>query len=189
MKKPSKEGFEWSFRDLLITLVIVYMAFAVLALQKRKQAESAITPGMIMIQLWWDAKQDADVDLWVIAPGESIPVSYVRPAGIAFNLLKDDLGLSQEAIGRNYEVIVGRGLHSGEYIVNVHLFKLISEAPIRGRISVVIQQQSAGREVIAQQFELERHDQEITVVRFSIDEHGRLVSGSMNHVYKPMRGK
>ena len=184
--KRSNIGFEWSYRDLLISLVIIYMAFAVMALQKVIKTPSAINPGNVMVQLFWDPDKDADVDLWVLPPGESRPISYSAPNGIAFNLLKDDLGTSQEAMGRNYELIVGRGMPAGEYIVNVHLYKS-SDAPISGRIGVTLGGESP-REVISERFVLERSRQEITVIRFVLDKNGRLIESSKHKAFRALRG-
>ena len=184
--KRSNIGFEWSYRDLLISLVIIYMAFAVMALQKTVKTTSAITPGNVMVQLFWDPAKDADVDLWVLAPGESKPISYSSPNGAAFNLLKDDLGLSQEPLGKNYELVVGRGTPAGEYIINVHLYKTV-DVPITGRIGVTLGTQSP-REIISVRFSLEKLREELTVIRFTLDKNGSLVDGSQNKAFRALRG-
>ncbi len=117
MKKYSS-GFEWSYRDLLFTMMVAYMAMAAMALivtSKIAKVES-VSPGNILIELFWDKNKNADVDLWVKAPGEK-PVGYSNKSSVVFNLLRDDLGISSDPESRNQELVVGRGLHQGEYIV------------------------------------------------------------------------
>ena len=56
-----------------------------------------------MIEARWPDAVDADVDLWVQAPGD-VPVGYSNKGGAIFNLLRDDLGTRADATGINYEI-------------------------------------------------------------------------------------
>src|SRR5688572_5701866 len=69
-----------------------------------------------------DAKVDADVDLWVQAPGD-VPVGYSNKSGRIFNLLRDDLGRAQDITDYNYEVAYTRRMPGGEYVVNLHMYR------------------------------------------------------------------
>ena len=51
---------------------------------------------------------DADVDLWVQAPGD-ISVGYSNKGSAVFNLLRDDLGKRVDVTGLNYETSYSRG--------------------------------------------------------------------------------
>src|SRR5438132_1455306 len=76
-------------------------------------------PGNVMVEIKWPDKVNADVDLWVEAPGER-PVGYSNKSGRVFNLLRDDLGEDcaiANTIVCNYEIAYSRGHPPGEYIV------------------------------------------------------------------------
>lgn len=192
MSKPiSNAGFEWSYRDLLISLLVVYMAMAVLALAAVTQARStaAVSPGNLMVQLWWAPDADADVDLWVEAPGDT-PIGYSNRSGRTFNLLRDDLGRGADIMSQNYEIAIGRGTPEGEYTVNAHLYRSrAGQAPLDGRITVTVQNGSAPREILNERFTLNHEGQEKTVVRFSLSDQGELKPGSILHLFKPIRAE
>src|SRR6202521_4580652 len=114
-------GMNVSFRDMLFLLVFAYLVIGAVALAHvRKKAEDvtgAAPPGSLIVDIHWEDKIDADVDLWVQAPGD-VPVGYSNKSGIIFNLLRDDLGHSGDPVSMNYEIAYGRGLWPGEYTVN-----------------------------------------------------------------------
>src|SRR6266700_3737559 len=119
-------GMNVSFRDMLFLLVFAYLVVGAVALAHvRKQQEEtsgATPPGAVIVDVRWDDKTDADVDLWVEAPGD-VPVGYSNKAGMIFNLLRDDLGHSGDPNSMNYEVAYGRGRWPGEYTVNAHFYR------------------------------------------------------------------
>lgn len=186
-------GMNVSFRDMLFLLVFAYLVVGAVALAHvRKQQEeiSGITPpGAIIVDLQWDNSVDADVDLWVEAPGD-VPVGYSNKGGAVFNLLRDDLGLVLDLSGRNFETAYSRGIVPGEYTVNAHLFRNRSPAaviPVNAIVSVREGKDGAMRQVLASHAELVRENQEITVFRFRLDEHGHLADGSVTSLFKPLR--
>ena len=89
---------------------------------KAAASETAQPPGNVMIEARWPDAVDADVDLWVQAPGD-VPVGYSNKGGAIFNLLRDDLGTRADATGLNYEISFARGLPAGEYTANLHLYR------------------------------------------------------------------
>jgi hypothetical protein len=193
MKKYSP-GFEWSYRDLLFTMMVAYMAMAAMALivtSKIAKVES-VSPGNILIELFWDKNKNADVDLWVKAPGER-PVGYSNKSGVVFNLLRDDLGTSSDPESRNQELVVGRGLHQGEYIVNVHMYHARDSGSVDAIVKISIDRSSTqgpnlGPSVIAlEKVTFTRNGEELTVVRFTLDREGYLVRNSINKVFRELR--
>jgi hypothetical protein len=181
-----------SFRDMLFLLVFAYLVIGAVALahvQKKQEAASGATPpGSVIVEIRWDPQIDADIDLWVQAPGD-VPVGYSNKAGIIFNLLRDDLGRSGDPNSMNYEVAYGRGLWSGEYIVNAHFFRSIDghyPVPVTAKVSV----RGADGEVrnlVQSNIELSFVGQETTIFRFRLDDKGQLVAGSLNRVHKTLR--
>ena len=90
--------------------------------------------GSVIFELFWSEKIDADLDLWVRGPHDS-SVGYAKPSGQVFNLLRDDRGLTADHTPLNYEISFTRGILTGEYQANVHLFKHSkSKTPIEATI-------------------------------------------------------
>src|SRR3954469_11479785 len=183
------------FRDLIMLTLSGFVTVAVLLLphigesRAKTASESAAPPGNVMIEARWPDDLDTDVDLWVQAPGD-VPVGYSNKGGAVFNLLRDDLGLQLDLSGRNFEVAYSRGIVPGEYTVNPHLFRNRSPAaviPVNAVVSVREGKDGAMRQILASHAELVRENQEITVFRFRLDEHGHLADGSVSSLFKPLR--
>jgi hypothetical protein len=185
-------GMNVSFRDMLFLLVFAYLVVGAVALAHvRKQQEeiSGITPpGAIIVDLQWDNSVDADVDLWVEAPGD-VPVGYSNKAGMIFNLLRDDLGHSGDPNSMNYEVAYGRGRWAGEYTVNAHLYRSADHRfPIKVKARVQMQTpEGLVRNLTQSTIDLTYIGQESTVFRFRLDDRGELVDGSLNRLHKELR--
>lgn len=183
------------FRDLIMLTLSGFVTVAVLLLphigeQQAKAAatETAQPPGNVMIEARWPDGVDADVDLWVQAPGD-VPVGYSNKGGAVFNLLRDDLGTRADATGLNYEVSFARGLPAGEYTANLHLYRNLSagRVPVTVVASVKTADQQTSRQLLASSVELAREGQELTVFRFRLDAAGSLVPGSVTSLQKPLR--
>src|SRR5260370_35527634 len=106
-------GMNVSFRDMLFLLVFAYLVIGAVALahvrKKQEEVSGASPPGSVIVDIHWDDKVDADVDLWVQAPGD-VPVGYSNKAGMSFNLLRDDLGHSACPRATNYAFSYGSGV-------------------------------------------------------------------------------
>lgn len=184
------------FRDVIFLALAGFVAIVLVILPhlaepgSRKDAETE-PPGNIMVEAFWPDDQDADVDLWVQAPGD-VPVGYSNKGGAIFNLLRDDLGNRFDATLLNYEVAFGRGLPPGEYIVNVHLYRNASgrlPVPVRLVVSVKTDPARSSRQMLATAVELRRPGQELTVFRFTLDAAGALVAGSVNSLPRALRSR
>jgi hypothetical protein len=185
-------GMNVSFRDMLFLLVFAYLVIGAVALahvRKQQQETSGATPpGSVIVEAHWDDAIDADVDLWVQAPGD-VPVGYSNKSGVVFNLLRDDLGHSGDPLSMNYEIAYGRGIFPGEYIVNAHLYRSVDHRfpiPVHATVSVH-DPQGQVRRVLESTAELKFQGQEITIFRFKLEMDGALVAGSLNRIHKPLR--
>jgi hypothetical protein len=67
---------------------------------KSSVSDNVQAPGNVIIEAQWADKLDADVDLWVQAPGD-MPVGYSNESGQSLNLLRDDLGRKQDITDYN----------------------------------------------------------------------------------------
>jgi len=143
------------------------------------QAETAVPPGSVVVQVEWQPGINVDVDLWVQAPGDA-PVGYSNKGAKFFNLLRDDLGNQSDTTPLNVEYAYSRGQPAGEYTVNLHLYRVLSgpdAIPCRVRISVRGDSKIA-RVIFERDVVLAHQGQELTVQRFTLDEHGEVVAES-----------
>ncbi|MGE0117245.1 MAG: hypothetical protein AB7S71_22910 [Dongiaceae bacterium] len=147
------------------------------------------SPGNVIVEAQWADTLDADVDLWVLAPGDR-PVGYSNKSGTIFNLLRDDLGKVQDITDYNYEVAYSRGMPAGEYIVNVHMYRGVGVAyPVDVKLVATAKAdpQQDARELATTTIQLRHENDQVTAFRFNLDDDGQLVAGSLNTLYKDLR--
>ena len=177
------------FRDVIFLMFFTFVVLFLAALVHinptgEKEDEVSIPPGAVQVDITWPTGHEADVDLWVKGPTDSRPVGYSNRSGILFNLLRDDLGQMGDTTPLNYENAYTRGVEDGEYIVNVHLYNARGgKVPIP--ITVVVKYGKCANcrpeEIISKTVMLQANGQEITVVRFTIED-SDLVSEKTNHI-------
>jgi hypothetical protein len=182
------------FRDVVMLALVGFVALVVMLLPHlnppgAKTADDATPPGNVIVEVRWPDEVDADVDLWVQAPGD-VPVGYSNKGGAVFNLLRDDLGSRVDVTGLNYETSYSRGIQSGEYTVNLHLYRNPSNVyPVPATVvtSVKHSADQTTRQLLASKVLLVREGEEMTVYRFRLSEAGALVAGSVHSLHKPLR--
>lgn len=165
-----------AFIDCLFCLLLLLILVLVPPVPQGKEVTS---PGTVSVEIHWP-NGPVDIDLWVKAPGDS-PVGYSRLSGRVFNLLRDDLGTSNDDLAINYETAYSRGAPDGEWIVNVHYYSgggpvsvdVIASVTINGKSSRIFV-----RTVTVSQGE------EVTVARWQMVDR-RKVRGSMH--YTPIK--
>jgi hypothetical protein len=156
-----------------------------------KSAETAgdKVPGNVIVEAQWGDSLDADVDLWVQAPGDK-PVGYSNKSGAIFNLLRDDLGKADDITDHNFEVAYSRGMPAGEYVANVHMYRGIGVTyPVTVKVVARLQAGSnqSARQILSATVQLRHENDQVTAFRFRLDDHGQLVADSVNSVYKELR--
>ncbi len=141
-----------------------------------KQAEYVIT-------INWDKTLSDDIDLWVYAPSGHT-VSYLQKEAGWLHLDRDDRGEVNDTLminGRevvhavNEEIVTIRNRHPGEYIVNVYYYTSDKRrsAPKAIPVQVKIDRINPRFETVyVKQLELTAQDQELTAVRFMLNEAG-----------------
>ena len=161
---------------------------------EEKEEDAAIAPpGNVIVNIFWPDGKNIDVDLWVKGPDDDRPVGYSNRAGETFNLLRDDLGNVNDITQRNFENAYTRGLPEGEYIINVHMFshkERVKEWPVEVEVVVTVmspdQDKGSPKEIANVKVFLTRNGEEITAVRFKIDENNKVVPDSINQVQKKL---
>ena len=174
-----------------VTLLLVLMLFPLITLhQVKPPTPEESRPGNVMFEAFWENDLDCDVDLWVSGPGDVRPVGYSNKSGQTFNLLRDDLGTSNDVSGLNFENAYSRGLPAGEYIANVHMYRInTSHFPVVVKViaSVKLSADASPVQIAVATVLLTHNDDEQTAIRFRLDERGMLVQGSVNHLFRPLR--
>jgi len=182
------------FRDVIMLALVGFVALVILMLPHiqppgAKAAADTTPPGNVIVEVRWPDEVDADVDLWVQAPGD-VPVGYSNKGGAVFNLLRDDLGNRADVTGLNYETSYSRGILPGEYTVNLHLYRNPSGSyPISVTVVTSVKRNAneTARQLLASKVLLVREGEEMTVYRFRLSESGALVAGSVHSLQKPLR--
>lgn len=181
------------FRDVIMLALAGFVMLVLLLLphlNPRATAEDSIrSPGNVIVELRWPDDLNTDVDLWVQAPGD-VPVGYSNKGGAIFNLLRDDLGHSRDVTGLNYEFSYSRGVPAGEYTVNVHLFRNLTGVypiPVTVAVSVKNSTNESAKPILSTKLNIAREGEELTAFRFKLDKKGRLISGSVHNLPRPLR--
>ena len=182
------------FRDVVMLALAGFVVLVIMLLPHlnppgARTADDMTPPGNVIVEVRWPDEIDADVDLWVQAPGDR-PVGYSNKGGAVFNLLRDDLGKRVDVTGLNYETSYSRGVVPGEYTVNLHLYRNPSghyPVPVTVVTSVKGSTEQSARQLLASEVLLASEGEELTVYRFELREPGDLVAGSVHSLYKPLR--
>ncbi len=189
------DGTSTVFRDVIFLALAGFVAMVLLLLPHLNPPatadEGTPAPGNVIVEISWPDQIDADIDLWVEAPGD-IAVGYSNKGGLIFNLLRDDLGGQADVTQINYEVSYSRGVPAGEYTVNVHLYRDMSgQLPLPVNFSVCVKSKPkvAAKLILTTNLQLQHQGKELTAFRFSLDDNGQLVSGSVHDLPKPLRAK
>lgn len=180
------------FRDVILLALSGFVAIVILLLPHLNppvEAHEAPPPGNVVVEIRWPDTINADVDLWVEAPGDR-PVGYSNKGGRVFNLLRDDLGKYHDLTDVNYEFAFSRGIPNGEYVINVHLYRNSSSVypvPVTVVASIKKSTSQSLKRLVTSKVELTHRGEEITVFRFRLDDRGKLVPGSIHNLQKGLR--
>lgn len=181
------------FRDVIMLALLGFIVIVILLLPHLNPPTKAVSPvsppGNVVIEARWPDGVDADVDLWVQAPGDR-PVGYSNKGARVFNLLRDDLGRSNDVDGLNYEIAFSRGAPAGEYTVNLHLYRKRESRPsVPVKVSIGVQRGASKtlHRIAVRDIDLSHSGEEVTVARFTLDAEGQLVAGSVHDLPKPLR--
>lgn len=182
------------FRDVIMLALAGFVTLVMLLLPhinpEAKAEDTDKAPGNMIVELRWPDELNVDVDLWVEAPGDKA-VGYTHKGGEVFDLLRDDLGVSSDLTGLNYEFAYSRGAPAGDYTVNVHLYRnkeRIYPVPVTVSVSLKTPTSKNTKQILATQLDLQKIGQEFTVFRFKLDDESELVTGSVHDMPKAIRG-
>jgi|10_taG_2_1085330.scaffolds.fasta_scaffold10710_3 hypothetical protein len=179
-----------AFTDLLFNIVVGLAFLFLLAfilmnpIAKDKDIEEKSD---YIIILTWDDESGDDIDLWMRDPLGNI-LSFRNREDALMHLDRDDLGLSNDKVElpeggyvyvyRNKEVASLRGVHEGEYLVNVHVYnkkpwKDSSMKPSNIRVELI--KLNPYDEVTQAEFIATKKGQEFTAFHFTLDKDGEVI--------------
>ncbi len=181
------------FRDVIMLALAGFIMLVLLLLPhvnpRATPQDPTPRPGNVMVELRWPDELNVDVDLWVQAPGD-VPVGYSNQGSAIFNLLRDDLGHLNDTTDLNYEFSYSRGVPAGEYTVNLHLYRNLANVyPVPAFVAVSVKNSPnlPAQQILSTKLNLSHEDEELTAFRFKLDEEGRLLSGSVHNLPRPLR--
>ncbi|MEZ5534534.1 MAG: hypothetical protein R3F02_02815 [Thiolinea sp.] len=132
-----------------------------------------------MITATWPSDIADDIDLWVYSPYDDT-VSYLRREAGFLMLDRDDRGVKKDKIivdGQevffplNQEIVTIRKRYEGEYVVNLYYYQNASPPPIE--VEIKIDRINPRFETVYRDtVTLKAQDEEVTAVRFTINQDG-----------------
>ena len=188
-----------AFTDLLFNVLIGFAFLFIIAfilINPIKEEAQIKAKAEFMVIMEWNAKSNYDIDLWMQDPLNTI-VGFPNKESGWLHLDKDDLGASNDTVVMrdgtsktiylNREIMTVRGVASGEYIVNIHLYstKGLNTGPMP--VHVEILKINPYSEIYSGVTTLQINGQEETVLRFTVNQAGDV--NSQNKLQKRFAGK
>jgi hypothetical protein len=175
---------ELGFTDLLFNALlgfVVMFVIAFLMINPIAKTGDVDNKAEFLITLTWPDGRREDVDLYVADPEGRMVWFRSREAGL-MHLDRDDLGLGNDVIevsGKkvinpaNQEIVSIRGIASGEYVVNLHLYRDDRGKPVP--VKVKVEKLNPKVELVFYgDVTLQQRGEERTAVRFSVSPDGRV---------------
>ncbi len=191
VRRHRSYGSQVAFIDLLFNTLVGFvflfvMAFILINPIAKKSDVEVVAEFIVKIQ--WPTDSPDDIDLWMRDPLGNYVGFKSKDVGL-MSLNRDDLGTSNDTVYdpkgkpitvfRNEEMVTIRGILPGEYIVNVHFYNEKIASSKNGEknynpmpVQVQIEKINPYNVVFAKEVFLARKGQEITVVRFTVNEDG-----------------
>ena len=175
-----------AFLDLLFNTLLAFAAFFVLALvliNPTKQENNTETKAEFMIVVEWSNELDDDVDTYVEDPSGNL-VAFMRREEGLMHLDRDDLGKRNDSVltefgvveyEENRELVTLRGINSGEYVVNVHLYMKRSQAT-EIPVTIKLEKLNPYKTVTIKHVILKNTGDEKTAFRFTLSDQGEVLS-------------
>jgi hypothetical protein len=181
-----------SFLDLLFNFLLattILLVIAVLHIVVQNNKADIKTQAEFIITVTWDKTIDFDIDTWVQDPDDLLLWYRQREIGI-MHIDRDDRGhistgepdyylnSSGELVyNPNQEIITIRGIKPGEWIINLHLFRVgdFDKLPITVNISFIKLNPKAIT-IIQREIIFTEYWQQETIARVIISETGEILN-------------
>lgn len=178
------------FRDMIMLALCGILSIFVIILpfinEVNKKVDGDLkSPGDMNIEMFWADNQNIDLDLYVQSPDDA-PVFYGRSNGVSLNLLRDDVGFANDISNKNYENVFARNVFTNqEYIINVSWFSGELHAVPDAKFYVIVTIRNKNGNRVQYRFDnvLKTVKEEITVIRFSINDEYKMDENSKHQTY------
>lgn len=188
----------FSMNDLLCNMLLAFIVLFVFALlmvttDQKKEDKTPELKAEFLITVVWPSESPDDVDTYVEDPQGYI-ISFNRREQGLMHLDRDDLGHKNDTVtgpdgklmfNENRESVIIRGRMTGEYIVNVHMYKKEWDKPTP--VKIILQKTDPYSEVTEVVVVLNANGDESTAFRFVVDVDGTV--SQINHLTKKFIGK
>lgn len=175
---------ELGFTDILFNALLGFVVMFVLAfllINPIAETGAVDNKAEFLITLTWPDGRKEDVDLYVADPEGRLVWFRAREAGL-MHLDRDDLGLGNDVMqvgGKrvinpvNQEIVSIRGIATGEYVVNLHLYRDDRGRAVPVKVKVKVEKLNPKVELVYYgDVTLKRRGEERTAVRFSVSADG-----------------
>ncbi len=175
------------FYDMLFNMLIAFVFCFVIAIlafnPQARKAGDVPAKAEFMVTVAWPDGNPNDVDTWVMEPGGKTLWFRQRDAGL-LHLDRDDRGAKNSSVlvnGTAYtsairqEIVTLRGIVPGEYVVNAHYYDSADQQPVDVTVTVVKVNPQAEIVFTGTQ-QIPRKGDERTLVRFTLDDAGQVLS-------------
>ena len=195
MRRP--DGSLVSFLDVVLNSCLCFMFLLAVSLAnlslKQAQADVEKPKAESLITVDWDPNRDVDVDTWLQTPNGDI-LYFRKKANEYAHIDHDDTGNAGDVIRLpdgtvkvnpfNQEIATFRQAGAGEWVVNVHLYRMDPrKAPVAVSVRV-LKLNPKVTEVSNRTLTLTRSWEEQTAVRLQLDGRGNVLS--QDTLYKPL---
>jgi hypothetical protein len=180
--KHKKYHSDTAFLDLFLNALLGFVfLFIVSWLLINPVAKNKVTDakGEFIITISWDDDNADDIDTWCKDPAGNVVSFRQKEIGV-MHLDRDDMGLVNDKIvlatgdilevKTNREVLTIRGIHPGEYVVNLHLYNKRSKTETNVKVDVL--KLNPFYTIATKTVTLYKQGQELTVIRFTVDANG-----------------
>ncbi|TNF37784.1 MAG: hypothetical protein EP315_02155 [Gammaproteobacteria bacterium] len=177
------------FTDLLFNALLGFtflFLIAVMFMNPIAKLGNVSLKAEYIITVTWPENTADDIDVWVQEPQGEL-LSYLNKNAGWLHLDRDDQGSVSDVVvidGKevvypiNQEIVTVRGIVAGEYIINLYCYEHRSGEPVD--VSVKIEKVNPSLQLVYyDQVQLQKKDEEKTVLRFTLSGDGEF--SSVNH--------
>ena len=176
-----------AFLDLLFNTLlcfVVLFAISFLLINPVQDNKKIDVKAEFLITVSWPKDLKDDVDVYVEDPLGNVIFFKRKEAGL-MHLDRDDLGHKNDMISTsagNREVVTLRGVYSGEYTVNIHMYSKNTEDDVP--VLIDIEKLNPYKKVLVKTVLLTKAGEEKTVCRIRIDSDKNVES--INYLFKKL---
>lgn len=180
--KHKKYTSDTAFLDVFLNALLGFVFLFIISwLLINPVAKNKVTDakGEFIVIVSWDDENPNDVDTWCRDPAGNVASFRQKEIGV-MHLDRDDMGLLNDKVvlatgdvlevKTNREVLTIRGIHPGEYAVNLHLYNKRDKDPTEVKVDVM--KLNPYYTIATKTVILYKQGQETTVIRFTVASDG-----------------